>query len=247
MGIGKSRLWREWLAGVTLECTALEARCVEAASSLPFAPLVELFGSHPCIQDLFHPPSAAEASPVLPLAWLAEVSRLLPELRAQLPELPAPAVLPPEEERRRVFEAFVQALLALDAHPLLIFVDDVHWADHATLDWLPYLVHRMRGRPLLLVLAYRPEEAPAGLVQQVAAWGREGVLRRIPLARLAPEETAALIAKSERRFGRSRIGSRPRAPATPTSSSSSAAASRPAAAKAFRPRWPISSPPASTG
>jgi DNA-binding SARP family transcriptional activator/tetratricopeptide (TPR) repeat protein len=189
LGIGKSRLWREWLSGLRIECTALQARCVEATSSLPFTPLVELFGSHPCTQQLFHPPSA------LPSAWLAEVSRLLPQVRTEAPELPPPAALPPEEERRRVFEAFVQVLLALDAHPLLIFVDDVHWADRATLDWLPYLVHRMRGQPLLLVLALRPEEAPPVLVHQLAAWSREGVLRRIPLARLNPEETAALIAR----------------------------------------------------
>lgn len=192
LGIGKSRLWREWLAGHRLNLSvlgarALEARCVEAASALPFTPLVELFGSHPDIQALLHPPSP------LPGAWLAEVARLLPQVRAAVPELPAPAALPPEEEQRRVYEAFVQVLLTLDAHPLVIFMDDVHWADRATLNWLPYLVHRMRSQPLLLVLAYRPEEAPSPLVHQVAAWGREGVLRRITLPRLDPQETAALI------------------------------------------------------
>lgn len=191
LGIGKSRLWREWRAGLPADCPALEARCVEAAGSLPFAPLVELFASHPCIQELLHP--AASPAP-LALPWLAEVSRLLPQLRAEVPGLPAPAVLPPEEERHRVFEAFVQVIVALDARPLVIFVDDAHWADRATLEWLPYLVHRLRSRPVLLMLAFRPEEAPAVLVHQVAAWGREGVLRRVPLGRLAPEETAALIA-----------------------------------------------------
>lgn len=193
LGIGKSRLWREWLAGVRMDCPALETRCVEAARGLPFTPLVELFSNHPCTEELLRPPLATTA-PALPLPWLAEVSRLLPQVRAQVPGLPSPAVLPPEEERRRVFEAFVQVLLALDAHPLVIFVDDAHWADRATLDWLPYLVHRMRAHPLLLVLAFRPEEAPAPLVHQLATWGREGVLRRIPLSRLGPQETAALIA-----------------------------------------------------
>ena len=72
-------------------------------------------------------------------------------------DLPVPALLPPEEERRRVFEAFVQLLSVMAVpRPLVVFVDDVHWIDHATLDWLAYLVHRMRDRALLLVLAYRP-------------------------------------------------------------------------------------------
>ncbi len=187
LGIGKSRLWREWRAKDAGDCTILEARCVEATSSLPFAPLVELLSDHPRTHELLHIPG------LVPPAWVAEVARLLPELRDALPTLPPPAVLPPGEERHRVFEAFVQVLLALDARPLLIFLDDVHWADRTTLDWLPYLVHRMRNRPLLLVLTYRSGEAPSVLVHQVAAWAREGVLRRLPLARFDPDETAQLI------------------------------------------------------
>lgn len=188
LGIGKSRLWDEWATRNVGDSTVLEARCVEAISSLPFAPLVELFSDHPRVQDLLH------TEGLISSAWLAEVARLLPELREASPDLPTPAVLPPEEERRRVFEAFLQVLLALDAHPLLIFVDDVHWADRTTLDWLPYLVHRMRNRSLLLVLTYRSGEAPSALVHQVAAWARQGVLRRLALARLPPDETARLIA-----------------------------------------------------
>jgi DNA-binding SARP family transcriptional activator/tetratricopeptide (TPR) repeat protein len=187
LGIGKSRLWREWSRDLPTDCRALEARCVEAASGLPFAPLVELFSAHSCVDDLLHGPSS------LADVWLAEVARLLPQLRAEAPRLPSPAALPPEEERRRVFEAFAQVLLALDARPLVVFVDDVHWADRATLDWLGYLVHRLRAEPLLLVIAYRPEDAPPALVHQAAAWAREGVMRRISLPRLAPEETAQLI------------------------------------------------------
>lgn len=188
LGIGKSRLWREWSAAAPAGCMVLEARCLAATQGLPFAPLTELFGSHPAISELLRP-----GSPVL-ISWLAEVARLLPQVRQARGDLPAPALLPPEEERRRVFEAFVQLLSAITARPLVVFVDDVHWIDHATLDWLAYLVHRMHDRALLLVLAYRSEEAPADLVRQVAAWGREGLIQRLPLDRLNGEEAAALIA-----------------------------------------------------
>jgi len=188
VGIGKSRLWREWSAGLPGGCPALEARCLEATQTLPFAPLTELFSSHTCARRLFNPDSP------VPNVWLAEVTRLLPELRARVPNLSAPAALPPDEERRRVFEAFVQCFLALKGRPLIVFVDDVHWADTATLEWLGYCVHRMAERSLLLVLAYRPEDAPARLVHLVAGWGRLGVARRLPLARLTPNEAAALLA-----------------------------------------------------
>lgn len=146
-----------------------------------------MLSGHRRAQELLRTPGS------MPSAWLAEVARLLPELREVFPDLPPPAVLPPEEERRRVFEALVQVVLSLDAHPLLIFVDDLHCADRATLEWLPYLVHRMRSRSLLLVLAYRSGEAPSALIHLVATWGREGVLRRLPLDRLGPDEIAQLI------------------------------------------------------
>lgn len=187
LGIGKSRLWREWVAANTGDNTILEARCVEATSSLPFVPLVEMLTGHRRVKELLHTPGS------IPLAWLAEVARLLPELRETFRALPPPATLPPEEERRRVFEALVQVVLSLDARPVLVFVDDLHWADRATLEWLPYLVHRMRSYSLLLVLAYRSGEAPSALVHLVATWAREGILRRLPLDRLGPDETAQLI------------------------------------------------------
>jgi DNA-binding SARP family transcriptional activator len=187
IGIGKSRLWREWSLNLPANLTVLETRCLDSMQALPFAPLTDLFSRAAVMEKIF-----TKRSAVLPI-WLAEVARLLPEIRVRLPDLPAPAALPPDEERRRVFEAFAQCLLALEGRPLVLFVDDLHWADHATLEWLAYLVHRLRHQPLLLVAAYRPEDAPAPLVHQVASWAREGVTRRLPLARLTPEECALLI------------------------------------------------------
>ena len=187
VGIGKSRLWREWAATLPPDLPVLETRCLEATQGLPFAPLTELFSRPALLARL-----ARADSPVSPL-WLAEVARLVPELRARRPDLPPPAPLPVEEERRRVFEAFAQCAQAFGGRPLVFFLDDAHWADHATLDWLGYLVHRMREQALLLVVAYRPEDAPAALAHLVAGWGREGLTRRLSLARLTPAEAEALV------------------------------------------------------
>jgi tetratricopeptide (TPR) repeat protein len=168
--------------------TVLETRCLDTTQSLPFAPLTRLFGQRVCVEHLFKPPS-----PVSPI-WLAELARLLPQIREHWPKLPAPAALPPEEERRRLFEAFTQTLRALASRPLILFFDDLHWADRATLDWLVYLADRMREEALLLVGAYRPNEASAELIHVVAGWSRAGVARRLPLARLTFEEATELIA-----------------------------------------------------
>lgn len=188
IGIGKSRLWQEWSAGLPPGITALESCCLEATQALPFAPLAGLFRSRVCTTHLLGPDC-----PIPPM-WLAEIARFVPEIRAALPALPALAALPQEEERYRLFEAFTQFLAAFKARPLVLFIDDLHWADHATLDWLGYLVYRLRDQPLLLIAAYRPEEAPTRLTELVAGWAREGVVQRLPLQRLTNEESAALIA-----------------------------------------------------
>ncbi len=187
VGIGKSRLWREWSATLAPSATVLEARCLDSTQALPFAPVAEMLSQPAVAHKLFTP-----SSPVSPI-WLEQVARLVPTIRSTLPHLPAPLVLPPEEERRRLFEAFTQCLLALGGKPLVLFVDDVHWADRATLDWLDFLVHRLLTQPLLLVLAYRPEDASSPLAHLIASWGREGLARRLPLARLTDAEAAALL------------------------------------------------------
>ncbi|MCL4393946.1 MAG: AAA family ATPase, partial [Chloroflexi bacterium] len=187
VGIGKSRLWQEWFSSLTPSLTVLAARCLDSTQGLPFAPLTELFSRSNVAERLFGNPS-----PVPPV-WLSQVARLLPDIRRRHVDLSPPPNLPDDEERRRLFEAFVQCLLAIETRPTVLFVDDVHWADRATLDWLGYLVHRLQGHALLLVTAYRSEDAPAALVHLTAGWTREGIARRLPLARLTNAESAALI------------------------------------------------------
>jgi DNA-binding SARP family transcriptional activator/tetratricopeptide (TPR) repeat protein len=186
LGIGKSRLWQEWAATLPSSATVLEARCLDATQSLPFAPLVELLGNAELRRRIQSPTSTV--APV----WLAEVGRLAPDLLLGRTDLPPATSLPTPEERGRVFEGLAQVFLALGGCPIVLFVDDVHWADRTTLEWLRFVVHRLRATPLLLVVAYRPDEASAHLVQLGASWLREGLAHRLPLTRLTAEEEHAL-------------------------------------------------------
>jgi DNA-binding SARP family transcriptional activator/tetratricopeptide (TPR) repeat protein len=191
MGMGKTRLWQEWAATLPDAALRLETRALESTQTLPFAPLKTLFSSQACATRLFTP-----GTPLSPI-WLAEIARLFPELRATFPALPIPAPLPPDEERHRVLEAFTQSLLTLGADPLILFVDDLHWADRASLDWFDYLIHRLSEQPILLVGAYRPNEAPTGdssaLAQYIATWAREDRLHRLTLERLSDGEARDLL------------------------------------------------------
>jgi DNA-binding SARP family transcriptional activator/predicted ATPase len=187
LGIGKTRLWQEWAGRLPDGFTVLETRCLDTTQSLPFAPLTGLFGQAMCVDAL-----TRSNSPISPI-WLTELARLVPELRQRLPHLPAPPHLPTEEEHRRLYEAFTQILRAMNHRPQVLFIDDLHWIDHSTLDWLVYLIDRMAQEPLLLVGTYRPSDASRQLSQITAGWARQGVLRRLSLARFSMAETSALL------------------------------------------------------
>jgi DNA-binding SARP family transcriptional activator len=187
-GQGKSRLWQMWSACLAPAATVLEVQCLSTTQSLPFTPVADLLRSPLMRRRLLR-----LAHPVSPV-WLEDIMQLVPELRDELPGPTQSAIFPPLEEQRRLFEALVQSLGVRAEHPLVLFIDNLHWADQATIDWLGYLLHRGHNLPLLVVGAYRPEEAPPALLVLVAAWMRDGVAQRLALSRLDREETTRLIA-----------------------------------------------------
>jgi DNA-binding SARP family transcriptional activator len=184
LGIGKSRLWQAWAATLP-DAAPIEIQCLEATQGLPFAPLIAVFSNAAWSARV-----AAAVGASLP-PWLQELTRLLPALQELLPQSLIGGA--PADQRQRLFEAFVQALLAVTAPPHLLFVDDLHWADGATLDWLDYAVHRLRDTPLLLVASYRSEDAGRDLLRRIAQWERDRPVRRLPLQRLSPVESDALL------------------------------------------------------
>jgi DNA-binding CsgD family transcriptional regulator len=100
-------------------------------------------------------------------------------------------------DRGRVIEA-LRAELDWPAHATVLVVEDVHWADEATLDVLKYLARRITGLPVVLVLTYRDEElTPDHPLQQLLglASGTPS-LRRLPLARLSADAVRRLGARS---------------------------------------------------
>lgn len=189
-GIGKSRLWQAWSADLAAPAVAAATRALETNRALPLVPVMDLLAHAPAVRAAVRPtPDAAPRPP----AWLADLAPLLPDPQPLRPAS-ARADLPVEEGRRRLFEAATQAVRAAGGAPLVLFVDDAHWADDMTLDWLGYLVHRRRGEPMLVVLAYRPEEAPAALRRLAADWVRQAIAAPVPLSRLADADADALLA-----------------------------------------------------
>lgn len=187
-GQGKSRLWHVWSARLDPSVPVLLAGCLSTTQSIPFAPLADMLRSPTMRHRLKR--LAQPGSPV----WLEDIMQVAPELRDELPPISQTLIHPVLEEQGRLFEALVQSLGIKADYPLVLFFDNLHWADQATLDWLGYLLHRGHDLPLLLIGAYRPEEAPPALMGLIAYWMREGVADRLTLARLSFEETTRLIA-----------------------------------------------------
>jgi DNA-binding SARP family transcriptional activator len=189
VGVGKSRLWQMWSSRLPASVSLLTTRCLPTTQGLPFAPLAGLLRSETVWRRL------AQVAQVSPPAWLDDILQLVPDLRESLPTRAQPPALPAIEEQRRMFEALIQGLGFNPTQRVTLFIDDLHWADEATIEWLGYLMHRGQELPFLLVIAYRQEEAPTSLLKQIAYWGREGVGRRLPLTRLSHDEALQLISE----------------------------------------------------
>ncbi|WP_430780125.1 ATP-binding protein [Actinoplanes sp. G11-F43] len=96
-------------------------------------------------------------------------------------------------DRGRVFEAF-RAELDWPGHPTVLVMEDLHWADEATLDVLRFLVRRIAGLPVVMVGTYRDDEIGAdhplrGLLGLAASTP----MRRLPLARLSADAVRSLV------------------------------------------------------
>jgi predicted ATPase len=118
-------------------------------------------------------------------------------LAALFPERSAAGGAAPEVPAERVFEVIGQAVhrLAGDG-PLLLVLEDFHWADPTSCDLLHFLARRVPALPLLLVVTSRTEEIPAGhaVRRLLATLVRERIARELRLAPLGRDEVAEMMA-----------------------------------------------------
>jgi DNA-binding SARP family transcriptional activator len=199
-GIGKTRLAEAFLQQArSAGAAALVARCYEGEMNLAYGSFVE------ALRGALAQPEFAARLNGLPAHHLGEASRLLPELASLHPGPPLPSPVEGPGAQTRFFEAISQCLLALCGGPPpgLLLLDDLHWADEASLDLLTYLVRRLRGRPLCLLITWRGEQVPAHhrLRALLAEAQRAGAGTLLPLSRLGLAEVTELV--------RSAVGGQP--------------------------------------
>jgi DNA-binding SARP family transcriptional activator/tetratricopeptide (TPR) repeat protein len=153
-GIGKTRLAAELAAtlpGRPGDHLVLGGRCDEDLG-VPYQPFVEA---------LRHYVAHAGTSPELG-RYAGELARLVPEL-ASIPESASPMQADPETERYRLFDAVAAWLSALSAErPVLLVLDDLHWATKPTLLMLRHILRFGEPMRLLVVVTYRDTDVGRG-------------------------------------------------------------------------------------
>src|SRR5918994_394232 len=155
----------------------LSARCHDDEAGIPYGPLIELLGQAVALAE-------SDAWPnLLSPQRLADASLLLPELAGLGGDRPAALPRDGPGAQVRLLEG-VAAVISAASHgpePGIVFLDDVHAADEATVEAISYLGRRLRGRALLLLLAWRSERVPPGhrlrrLAVDLSRDGRAGIV-----------------------------------------------------------------------
>ncbi|MFN2189635.1 MAG: ATP-binding protein, partial [Candidatus Promineifilaceae bacterium] len=189
-GIGKSRLAEALLSWASAGGAAtLNAHCYEGESTLAYAPIIKI------LQDGLDQVDSARLE-ALPKRHLAEAARLLPDLteRFSLPTLPT---LNNPGEQVRFYDGITELLTVLleGEAPGILWLDDAHWLDSASQEYIIYLLHRWQNRPFLCLLCWQVEELfPNNPMLPLAAeLRRAGVSETVRLQRFDVKQINELL------------------------------------------------------
>ena len=184
-GGGKSRLVAEFTARVRGRALVLAGGCVDlGVAGLPYAPFTA------ALRELVRERGAAEVTGLLPGHDAGELAGLLPELGSP------PAGGDPEMARGRLFGLLLALLERLaEKQPLVLVMEDVHWADRSTGELGAFLTRSLRRAAVLQVVTFRSDELNrAGMLRRLLAeLGRLDRVTRLELARLSRGQVAAQL------------------------------------------------------
>jgi class 3 adenylate cyclase/tetratricopeptide (TPR) repeat protein len=189
-GVGKSRLLFEMRNQLLNdEWTYLEGRCLHFGGSMAYLPILGILRSYFGIKE-------GDRERMIKQKMTERVSQLdaaLEESLAPLQELLSLRVddeaylkLDPKQKREKAFEAIRNLLIRESQNkPVIIVVEDLHWIDKTSEEFLDYLIGWLASTPLLLILLYRPE--------YTHHWGNKTYYTRIGLNQLGTESSTKLL------------------------------------------------------
>src|SRR3954447_15057859 len=189
-GIGKTRTAEELVTYARLRgARVLIGRSYEAEGAPAYWPWLQMARSF--VED-----GDADHLHELLGAGAADIARVMPELREVFPDLEPQHSLEPEQARFRFFDAVTTFLRNVAAEqPLVILLDDLHWADAPSLRLLQFLARELSDASILVVGTYRDVELGRRhpLSQALADLSRQGLVERVTLRGLSEQEVARFI------------------------------------------------------
>ena len=187
-GVGKTRLVHEFAERIGGEAQVLLGSCIPlSGGGLPYGPIVDAL--RPLTRDL----DPAELNELLGPTF-DDLTRLLPGTTLRPRRLAEPVS---EYAQARLFELLLRLLDRLGRRrPVVLVVEDAHWADRSTLDLLVFLIRMARQERLLVLVTYRSDELHSQhpLQTALAELDRSWHLEHVELARFTQAELAALVA-----------------------------------------------------
>jgi class 3 adenylate cyclase/tetratricopeptide (TPR) repeat protein len=190
-GLGKTRL----VAEVSAEADArgmrvLTGHCADSQSAAPYLPFVEMIEE--AVSNPRSPLTLREA-----LRGVApEVARIAPALRRLMPGIGPPVELPPELAQRYLWNSMGEFLTrAAQRLPLLLVLEDLHWADESTVLLVEYLGPLLPELPVLVIGTYRDGEVDVSdpLSRVISQLERRRLVDRIRLDRLSPDGVRTMV------------------------------------------------------
>ena len=152
-GIGKTRTAQELASyAETLNAQVWWGRCYEEQGAPPYWPWLQPLRSY--IQQQTPQQLQAEMG-----SGAADIAEIVPELGEKLPNLETAPALEPEQARFRLFSSITNFLKnAAQSQPLMLVLDDLHWADRSSLLLLEFLAREIETTPLMVLGTYRDVE-----------------------------------------------------------------------------------------
>ena len=192
-GIGKTRTAQELAAHAqTLGAQVLWGRCYEGEGAPPYWPWVQPIRAY--VQQASAEQLTAEMGP-----GAADIAEIVAEVRDKLRDLKTPPALEPEQARFRLFDSITTFFKnAAQSRPLMLVLDDLHWADQPSLLLLQFLARQLSESRLFVLGCYRDVELSRQhpLAETLAQLSREPVFQREVLRGLGQEETGQFIQAS---------------------------------------------------
>jgi len=189
-GIGKTRTSEELVTYARMRgAQALWGRCYEGEGAPPYWPWMQIIRSY--VVDGEPQTLMSEMGP-----GAADIAEIVSEVRERLPGLPTPPKLAPEEARFRLFDSITTFLRnASQRQPLVLVLDDLHWADKPTLLLLEFLVNELEGTRILVLGTYRDVDISRQhpLEQTLAVLARSQTGDRVLLRGLTDEDVGRFL------------------------------------------------------